>query len=307
MNSYQSPITSYQLTKRGFTLIEILVVLAIIGFFIGMMARTFIQHNNQRCFDETLEKMQQLKEALLGNPASYINGQRQFSGYIPDMGGLPELIDGQPKGLWTDDLDNDGIGDLPLWEYKHSLKTWCGWRGPYIEYPFLKKGELQGEEKIRDAWGNPFIFSVADNKMTIESYGADGIDDTVEKDGFDKDIEMTISSTEYTAPLGGQVSGFDNRINVRIRIYFATEGKEAKKTIRGVSEKGYFRFEFVEGESDGIGRANISMPIGMHRIVIWEEDSPSGDPELDSPNDPRKEFIFYLKPSSFWLGEIRLS
>jgi len=149
-------------TKKGFTLIELLVVLVILGFLIAMMAKLFTQGDDQRRFDETRARMEEIEKAILGSEGAYAHGQRQFAGYIADMGGLPALdcmgtpadpTDDQPKVFWEQ-------GTLPSWEYKDDppnnkfSKTWMGWRGPYIEEP--------PDDILKDGWGNPFIFTNGD-------------------------------------------------------------------------------------------------------------------------------------------------
>ena len=81
-------LTNHQLAKRGFSLIELLVVLAIMGFFVAMMTQVFTKGDDQRRFDETRIRMEEIKKAILGSEGAYANGQRQFAGYVADMGGL---------------------------------------------------------------------------------------------------------------------------------------------------------------------------------------------------------------------------
>lgn len=121
--------------KKSFTLIELLVVLVILGFFAAMMTKVFTSGDDQRRFDETRIRMEEIKKAILGNKGAYANGQRQFAGYVADMGSLPELVkddgtidekgEGQPKGLWIRDLNDNGdtldATDIPeslVWEHK---------------------------------------------------------------------------------------------------------------------------------------------------------------------------------------------
>ncbi len=157
--------------KTGFSLLELIVVLVILGFLVAMMAKVFTHGDDQKRFDETRTKMGEIKKALIGASGAYANGQRQFSGYIIDMGRLPELVnddgtmdengEGQPKGLWTRDLNDDGdtldATDIPetlLWEYQQDAMIWMGWRGPYIESP--------PDDLLEDAWGDTFAFIKGD-------------------------------------------------------------------------------------------------------------------------------------------------
>ena len=266
----------------GFTLIEVLVVLIIMGFFLAMAPRLFTGHDAQQRFDETRQRMLEIRKAFLGSPGAYINGQRQFSGYIADMGELPGLSrDGQPEALWEQ-------GPLPRWGYRNNSKIWMGWRGPYIEEPL--------DNVLKDGWGNPFRFikgpfpseSLGDLDMKIKSLGADGKEGGTE---YDQDIELIIRETEYTGAVAGHVNpGDGNNRNVRIQIYYPSSGTEMNEVIEGMDEEGCFRFE--KGAT-GEGEADLSIPVGIRRIVV-------------SAAGMEKDLIFCVEPTGNWLGTLKL-
>lgn len=145
------------LTKSGFTLLEVLVVLALGVLFASMMAGFSTDFDEQNRFDETRKRMLEIKKALLGGPNTYTNGRRQFTGYIADMGVLPELVD--VRGTREDNTDDQPLalwrkGRQPEGRYHREYRIWAGWRGPYIEPPV--------DDVLRDGWGNPFVFSPPD-------------------------------------------------------------------------------------------------------------------------------------------------
>ena len=267
---------------KGFTLIEVLVVLIIMGFFLAMMPRLFTGHDAQERFDETRQRMLEIKKALLGSPGAYVNGQRQFGGYIADMGSLPGLNrDGQPESLWNK-------GSLIPWEYRKNSKIWMGWRGPYIEETL--------DNVLKDGWGNPFKFikglsaaeDLEDGDMKIKSLGADGKEGGLE---YDQDIEFVIRETEYMGAVAGQIGfGEGNAGNVEVKIFYPSSGIETSEVIEGVDEEGCFRFE--KGAT-GLGEADLNIPSGVRRIVV-------------SAAGLRKELIFCVEPTGNWLGTIRL-
>ena len=275
--------------NKGFSLIELLVVLAILGLFVAMMTQVFTRGDDQRRFDETRARMQEIKKAILGSEGAYAYGQRQFAGYVADMGGLPalddmgtpaDLTDDQPKVLWEQET-------LPDWEYKDTPKTWMGWRGPYLETP---PGDI-----LKDGWGNPFVFdNTSPADLTIVSYGADGLDESDENAGsglFDDDITITIRQTEYMAPVAGRVEGFGNFNNVIVQLYYPLEGDVAFFRI-GVDSEGYFRFEHGLG-NDLDGKTLTDIPVGLRSIVVSE------------PPDS-KRYIFTIEPTGNWLGDIEI-
>ena len=280
--------------KKGFSLLEVLVVLTILGFFIAMMAQVFTKQDDQRRFDETRIRMEEIKKAILGSKGAYANGQRQFAGYVVDMGELPLLDDAlddgvvtnQPEGLWTDDLDSGPNPDLPAWGYQAISRIWMGWRGPYIEKPVLRPGEVSGQEKLRDGWGNPFHFSVASGAITIESYGADGVAGGTE---FSKDISLVIKKTEYMAPIAGRVDGGVTNI----KIYYPIAGVENSCIFPTpplvLTDGDYFRFELTAPAP-----ANIDIPVGLRSIAISKDGGVSWS----------TDYIFTVEPTGNWLGTL---
>ena len=78
------------------------------------MTGTYSGEDNQARFEQTRTQMEEIKKALLGDSGLYTIGQRQFSDYVADIGGLPALedvlntpldtSDDQPKGLWDQGL-----------------------------------------------------------------------------------------------------------------------------------------------------------------------------------------------------------
>ena len=163
----------------GFSLIEVLVALAMVGVLVAMVTLPLKQTDERRDYDRTLAAMEEIRHAVLGRQGLYCNGQRQFTGYVTDMGGLPALVDEdgtevgdmlgeqdgeqvllfpQPRALWTRDINGNGdtkdpedIPDDLCWKYYEEQRIWAGWRGPYLDPP--------ADGVLKDGWGNPFLFS----------------------------------------------------------------------------------------------------------------------------------------------------
>ena len=265
-----------------------------------IMTRTYTGEDDQARFEQTRAQMEEIKKALLGDSVVYTNNQRQFSGYIADIGGLPVLedvsgtpgdtSDDQPKGLWNQ-------GALPDWEHKPASRTWMGWRGPYLETP--------PDGVLKDGWGSPFVFSVSNGDLAIESYGADLCDDTGGETGFDTDMEMTIKQTERQGAVAGRATGFTagDELNIRVRLYIARDGAEQAETMdAGVATDGYFRFEprapaEPDPEPAGSGRKYISVPAGIRSIYVFDTASPPANPN---------PLIFAVEPSGNWIGDIKI-
>ena len=299
----------------GFTFLEILIIVVIFGFLVSMMTAVFAKGGNQRRFDETRRQMEKIKEAILGSPGPYVatlygKGRRSFAGYAPDMGELPSLIDGQPEALWTDDPDDDGAADFPAWEFRmhrapaytddrDEWGTFMGWRGPYIEKP---RGDV-----FKDGWGNPLVFhkdTPLAGDMTIESYGADGFDDSGGEKGFDEDVNLVIQKAEYMAPVAGYINmdRVQYKDRVKLIIYYPSNGEPMESIITVIDmNSGAFRFQ--NGAAGPYGDFDGDIPVGERFMIAWED--------IDDDNKPGDSFdtrekiarvLFRVKPGFNWVG-----
>lgn len=182
------------------------------GLFITLVSQVSGDKVNEKNYERTIQSMLEIKKAILGTHSERVRGDIRFAGYVEDMGDLPELIDGQPKGLWTRDIDGDGNDDLPSMQDYFTCHS-CGipkpglpgrlyvismgWRGPYIKPP--------QDGVLKDGWGNPFIFKRIGNNFIIMSLGADGKQGGT---GYAGDIMFTIKENDYLAIVAGYVSPY---------------------------------------------------------------------------------------------------
>ncbi len=301
---------------EGFTLIELLVVMVIILFCAMIAAGPLQGRTDQARIDQTMTAMVQIKDAIMGRP---LPGEPALYdvGYVPDMGVLPALINGQPRGLWTADTDNNGSDDLLrqclFLDSGHvpdgqgiedsPLHIRMGWRGPYISSP--------RDGMLRDSWGNKLIFdkdTPSQGDMTIVSPGANGIVSEKDTDA-DSDIKLVIRKSGFTAPVSGVIipSGLykdkytsNSVADVMIRIYYTAPGPdEAHEKITDlvfiepekqtsdavISEDGYFMFPEV--------------PVGPDRLLEISQPVPAY---------PGKKAVTYIRfevmPAVNWLGRI---
>jgi type II secretory pathway pseudopilin PulG len=293
----------------GFTFVELLAVICIMALCVFAAAGPLKNRSDTERAEQTRTVLAELRTALLGQELPREPRTRD-DGYIPDMGELPELIGGQPRGLWTPDTNNDGENDLlrrtqfldethdfyyGFAEESTPLHIWMGWRGPYISVP--KDGVL------RDGWGNALIFQAdtATGDLTVISPGANGIV-SAQDSGADSDITMVIRRSEYTAPVAGiiipsSINSENSLADVEVRLYYAAPDP-TKTHVRvthlvsmepqsgTIAEDGYFLFKEV--------------PVGTDRLLEISQ-------PLPPPNSTKKTLTylrFEVLPTLNWLGRL---
>lgn len=128
--------------ENGFTLIEILMAIVIIGILSAVAMRAIQSSLDSSRVRETQSEMDQLAYAIAGNPNLNNNGKRSDFGYVGDIGAVPSSLD--------DLVTNPG-----------GLSTW---NGPYISGRFTQ--DADGYKK--DAWGNDYTLT---DGITLASTG----------------------------------------------------------------------------------------------------------------------------------------
>ncbi len=163
-------VTARDGSGRGFTLVELLVVISVLGILLAFFVPTMISRvatNARRT--ATLQEMNVLREAIMGNPDLRIGGEAVGYGFKQDVGRLPrdlvELATRNPfEGIYTQRL-YVGKETLPAWD-PYIQK---GWNGPYIR----EDGEMG---YLYDAWGTEYRYWVENNEtLGLVSAGPDGL------------------------------------------------------------------------------------------------------------------------------------
>jgi general secretion pathway protein G len=131
-------------SKQGYTLVELLLVIVIIGILAGVGLRSLTAVNQTGRIEETRQEMDRLAQGIAGNPSLTSGGTRTDFGYIGDIGSLPANLDALAS--------NPG--------------GWSTWRGPYITNEFYS-GAGSTDFKY-DAWGRAYTYSAG---ITIGSTG----------------------------------------------------------------------------------------------------------------------------------------
>ncbi|MFH0873011.1 MAG: prepilin-type N-terminal cleavage/methylation domain-containing protein [bacterium] len=227
--------------EAGFTLIEIILVIVLLGLLAAVAANVVTNAAGQARFDETRKEMDRLKLAIIGNPELANEGTRTDFGFVGDIGRLPSTLD---------ELVSQGA--LPAW----NSGTGMGWHGPYVKGNFQENPN----DYKQDAWGNGYAYNNATGVIT--SLGADG---AAGGSGFDADF----STADLTSPTNERVGTITGRVTdtlgnplantasvtVTVRVYYPVNGASTSTTTNTAAD-GYYTFNNVI-----LGRRKVEVSI----------------------------------------------
>ena len=207
---------STSIKDKGFTLIELLVVLAILTSITSIALLSVGNSLNQQRFDDTKRKIKTIKRAILGNPERSINGSPEISGFVSDIGRLPdclaELLNREISISICDpnlDADDDPSTQphvvASAFTYNTTTGLWHGWRGPYINVI----ADLDGTQRYRDGWNSQTINNTQDSanfgwKNILQSNGdlvlqSRGLDNTENPSTQASYITLNVFEKDYPA------------------------------------------------------------------------------------------------------------
>lgn len=179
--------------KRGFSLIEVMVAVAVVSILAGLMIPAAWRWWEIQEVETTKERMNALKIAMTGDRSLIQNGIRTSYGFVGDVGELP----------FGNATTHGGLKYL----IANPAPTYPNWNGPYLS------GYDPATYSV-DAWGRRFIYTLSSNQEgygnrhlsgEIRSAGADGIP------GNADDIVMELNSKEVapTARMQGNFTNLD--------------------------------------------------------------------------------------------------
>lgn len=158
--------------NRGFTLIEIIVAMAILSIMAGTLVPMLYKTWESNEIAVTRGRMLELKKAMVGDRALVQQGIRTHYGFVGDNGLLPAGID---------DLLTAPAG-------------WVNWNGPYL-------GGFDPDTYKSDAWGNGIAYARHNPSLivsgmsvaaTLRSAGPDRIFGTGDDIDENSDLELQI-------------------------------------------------------------------------------------------------------------------
>jgi prepilin-type N-terminal cleavage/methylation domain-containing protein len=119
--------------NKGFTLIEMVLVIVIIGIISTIAMKSLQSSTEQTRFDTTVGEMDRLARAIVGDERLVSGGFRTDFGYVGDVGSLPANLDAL--------VSNTG--------------GYATWKGPYISSDFTQNID----DYKRDAWNQPYNYA----------------------------------------------------------------------------------------------------------------------------------------------------
>lgn len=141
-----------RLGQRGFTLIELVIVIVVLGILAAFAAPRFADIGSSSKRTATLDEMTSLKRAIVGNPSALAGGEYINRGFEGDVGQAPARLE---------DLTSKP-DSIPAYD----KLTRLGWNGPYFD--------SSGGSYLKDAWGVAYAYSPSSRRL-ISTGGPDSI------------------------------------------------------------------------------------------------------------------------------------
>lgn len=192
-------MTSSLRSDSALTLIEVLMTLVLLSILSFASIELVGNALEESRYEQTLQKMERIKIALIGDPSIRENGTRTSFGYVGDVGQLPDFTQGlealvtRPSAAPT--------AEVPPYEMDNDARFGAGWNGPYL---FSALGSV---DTLLDAWGNEIFYDPTETPPVIRSYGADGLDDSVgDLTGYNKDIVIELPEELWLGTVYGYVN-----------------------------------------------------------------------------------------------------
>jgi general secretion pathway protein G len=187
---------------RGFTLLEVIVVLSVLAILAAVVTPSFVQEIGQTRIDATQQEAQVLYEAMVGPSTS----ETRF-GFVGDIGRLPNTFQelaqqsGLPSYTTASTFRNVGMG----------------WRGPYVNTG------TSTNDYLTDGFGRAYTGA---SSGQVRSAGPDGVANNADDIVYPPSAPTVTGSVAVTLK---QVQGGKTIVDpsgYRVDLYYASSGVE---------------------------------------------------------------------------------
>lgn len=186
-----SPVRSilrWRARQRGFTLLELLVVVLILSALAFVALDTLQVDTNHVRFEDTRNRLLMMRDAVIGPRNVSLNGQPVIAGFVADVGRLPRCVQELVERV-VDCDDTPGADPESPREWVEDTvsgtRLYSGWRGPYIS---AIREQASGLAVFRDGWSNDLdgalpnhgwsLFDGSSGDLIVQSLGRDGVANT---------------------------------------------------------------------------------------------------------------------------------
>lgn len=224
--------------ERGFTIIEVLVVLGIVAILVALLTPIAFQVIRSQEEDATRTEAERIFKAIMGNPA---NGN---FGYLGDMGRLPKTLlelvqpttdQGTQVAFHTTDGATEHLGGVGT-----------GWRGPYLTAP-VATGDL-----FKDAWGQPYSYTdTGSTAGQIVSGGPDGVVGNGDDITFPVQTPILTTGTLIIAVI---VNDIPQPAGLTVDVFSTVNGEQGTAVTKTTAASGAVPFRFTVPHSVSVVR-----------------------------------------------------
>jgi len=200
----------------GYTLIEMILVVIIVGVIATIALNSLKAVNNTARFEETKRELEALAFAMTGDPNKISGGSRTDYGYVGDVGSLPANLNAlvtNPGGFST-------------------------WRGPYLSDPFSVDGS--SSQYLYDGWGSSYSYS---SGLTIASNGGPSAVTRVLANSIDdmlyNSVSLVVTDIDNSPP------GIAYRDSLRIVLRYPDGSGGMQSSIRYPRSDGFVEFDSI--------------------------------------------------------------
>jgi prepilin-type N-terminal cleavage/methylation domain-containing protein len=156
--------------RSGFTLLELVIVLAILVALTTVAVRSLDGVEDQSRYDATRRSLDNIQTAVLGVPNERdADGSLLVTGFAADLGRLPHAQQiGNDPGTQLQELWNNpyGLQAFAINPAPDDPEVWLGtgWRGNYLRLSM-------SASSLTDGWGNPYNLLGADGVTPVGNGG----------------------------------------------------------------------------------------------------------------------------------------